>query len=384
MAQYWVYLNNAVAGPYGVEDLIRLRGFSRQTRVCVDDASGNPSQWITSAEIPELAHIFKAVDEHQSLTPTAAPPPKVQPKAARPGQKSGPAVILRRPENPFPVWMAWALAAGLAAAAYFVWSQYTSRGALAEEQKTAKALVDNAQLPSTSQYATLNQYIHDKALSPHWEFERLQDGLYHVTLSWYTPTGSSVYAFETNTQAQTVRGINTAAVTLLSEGFPPPPSARPKPEPVKKKSPAAFFGESLDAYRQAVESGDFETVWNSFSQRKRTEMAKAGMSKDGFTRLQSLTFKVDSPSRQTVLKTKEESETERLVLLKQSQAGRPDIFVKQLWIFENDGWKLNDEQKRATVTPAPVSPSAPSAASPAAPAAPAGKPSPASLPGMSN
>ena len=66
MARYWVYLNNEVAGPFGVEQLIRLRNFSRQTMVCVDDASGKPSQWISPAEIPELAHIFKAADEHQA------------------------------------------------------------------------------------------------------------------------------------------------------------------------------------------------------------------------------------------------------------------------------------------------------------------------------
>ena len=398
MAQYWVYLNNAVAGPYGVEDLIRLRGFSRQTKICVDDASGNPTHWISPADIPELAHIFKAVDEHQLSMPSSAPAPKAQPKVARPVQKSGPAVVLRKAESPFPVWLAWVLAAGLAAAAFFTWSQYASRGALAEEQKTARALVENARLPSSSQYATVNQYIQEKSLRPRWEFERLQDGLSHVTLSWFSPTGSSVYAFETNTQAQTVRGINTAAIKLLSEGFAPPPAAPSKPEPVKKKSPADLFAASLDAYRQAIEGGDFQAVWGSFSQRKRTEMVKAGMSKDGFTRLQSLTFKVDSPSRQTVLKTKEESGTGRLVLLKQSQSGRPDIFIKQFWVFEHDEWKLDDEQKRAAEAPAtapatapappatPASaPAAPPASSPAAaPSAPAGKPSPASLPGMSN
>ena len=68
MAQYWVYLNDEVTGPFAVEQLIRLRGFSRQTQVCVDDASGNPTHWISPAEIPELAHIFKAVEEHQALT----------------------------------------------------------------------------------------------------------------------------------------------------------------------------------------------------------------------------------------------------------------------------------------------------------------------------
>ena len=80
MARYWLYLNDEVAGPFAVEQLIRQRGFSRQTLVCVDDASGKPSHWISPAEIPELAHIFKAADE-QHAAPVPAPAPIKQPLA---------------------------------------------------------------------------------------------------------------------------------------------------------------------------------------------------------------------------------------------------------------------------------------------------------------
>jgi len=391
MAQYWVYLNNEVAGPYAVEQLIRLRGFSRQTLVCVDDSSGQPTHWISPAEIPELSHIFKAADEHQTLMPAAAPA-KIQQKPAvvRAGSKAaGPAVILKRaPVSRSSVWLWGLLAAVMAAGIVSAWLQYSQRAAQAQEQLMAKSLVENARLPSSSLYATLNQYLHDKALRPRWEFERLQEGLYHVTLSWYQKEGSSVYSFEVNSQAQTVRGINTAAMNLLSEGFAPPPSARSKPVPAKKKSPSDLFAGTLDNYRQAVEGGDFQTVWGSFSRRKKSEMARGGMSKDGFLRLQNLTFKVDSAAKQAILKTIDESDRAKLVLLKQSQAGRSDILIKQFWIFEGDDWKLDDEQKRSTAAPAVTPSPAPapelSTAAPVTPSAPPVKPAPASLPGMSN
>ena len=208
-------------------------------------------------------------------------------------------------------------------------------------------LSSKALLPASSQYATLGQYLQDNGLKPRWELERNQDALYRVTLSWYARETSLIYAFETNVQAQTVRGINTAGIRLLSEGFPAPASQKPKPAPARKKSPAELFGPALDQHRQAVENGDFQTVWDSCSARKKMEMGKAGMSRDGYVRLQTLTYKVDSPAKQAILKTRQESETEMLALIKQSQAGRPDILIKQFWVFENGDWKLDDEQKRA-------------------------------------
>jgi hypothetical protein len=207
-------------------------------------------------------------------------------------------------------------------------------------------------------------------------------------VSWMTPSGALVYAFETNVQAQTVRGLNTAAIRLLNEGFPAPASAaKPKAAPAKKQSPAELFPEALETMRQALDSADFQTVWNTFSQRKKNEMAKGGMSRDGFIRLQSLTHHVDQPVRQSMIKTKAESDKSRLVLIKQTQSGRPDLFVKQFWIFDEGEWKLDDEQKHGVAAPASASDSsaAPSAGSAPVSSAPqASKPIPAKLPGMSN
>ena len=154
-----------------------------------------------------------------------------------------------------------------------------------QDQALARTLVENAQLPSASPYATLNQYIHEKAIEPRWEFERAQDGVYNVTLSWYSHTGSSVYAFEANTQAQTVRGINTAAIKLLSrKGFAPPASApaeRPAPAPSRRKKILPIFfrlgrlGQPIGRPSKAAILPK-RCTGTLFSQRKKAEMAKGG------------------------------------------------------------------------------------------------------------
>jgi hypothetical protein len=392
VARYWVYLNNEVAGPYGVDQLIRLRGFSRQTLVCVDELDGKPKVWISPAEIPELAHIFKAVDEHQAEPTTPAPkaPTKTPVRAAKPFV---PAVTLKAPKRNLPQIWGWILlASAILGAGLFGWSIYSHKNAQASEREAAQALIENIHLPAPSPYSTLPQYFQDKNLHPKWEFERKQEGLLDVTLSWYAPA-LSVYAFEVNLQAQTVRGLNSAASKLLSEGFPAPPSRAAKAAPAKKKSPADSFGEAVDAARSAVENGDFQTVWNLYSQRKKSEMARGGISQDGFVRLQGLTHKVESAAKQTVLKTKPQSDTEMLVLIKQTQDGQPDVFIKQFWVYENEAWKLDDEQKKSSnasaATPsAPEPAAAPVPATPPKPspepAVPETKPSPATLPGMSN
>jgi hypothetical protein len=393
VARYWVYLNSEVAGPYGVDQLIRLRGFSRQTQVCVDEMDGKPKVWISPAEIPELAHIFKAVDEHQAEPANPAPKSPAKSPAARPAKPFVPAVTLRASKRNIPQMWGWILlATALLGGGAFVWSIYSHRNVQASERQAAQALIENIHLPAPSPYSTLPQYFQEKNLRPRWDFERKPEGLYGVTLSWYAPT-LSVYAFEVNLQAQTVRGLNSAASKLLSEGFPAPPSRRAKAAPAPKKSPAESFSPTLDGARAAVESGDFQTVWNLYSERKKAEMSKAGISQDGFVRLQGLTHKVESPAKQTVLKTKPQSETEMLALIKQTQDGHPDVFIKQFWVYENGAWKLDDEQKKSSTAsaarpaatepitaPSPVTPPAPSPE----PTAPATKPAPATLPGMSN
>jgi hypothetical protein len=376
VARYWVYLNDEVSGPYGVDQLIRLRGFSRQTQVCVDEAGNTPKNWISPAEIPELAHIFKAVDEHLS-EPAAAAKPSTKPPTIRYPKPFVPAVTLKAPRYNMAQIAGWILlAAVLAGGGALVWYVYTHHNFDGGEKESARALIENVHLPAPSPYGTLPQYFQDKNVKPRWEFEKMQDSLYHVTLSCYAPS-LVVYAFEVNLQAQTVRGINTAASQLLSEGFPAPPARKAKTVPVAKKSPPESFAPTLERARTAVEGGDFQTVWNLFSDRKKSEMARGGISEEGFVRLQGLTHRVEASSKQEVLKTKQNSDTEMLVLIKQTQNGRPDVFIKQLWLYENDTWKLDDEQKKAS---APIAPAVISSSV----STPTPAPSPASLPGMSN
>src|SRR5258708_7586800 len=124
VARYWVYLNEAVAGPYGIDQLIRLRGFSRQTLVCVDEMDGKPKVWISPAEIPELAHIFKAVDEHQA-DPAPAPKPTAKPTTSRSAKPFVPAVTLKTPKRNLPQIWGWILlATAVLGGAVFVWSNY--------------------------------------------------------------------------------------------------------------------------------------------------------------------------------------------------------------------------------------------------------------------
>src|SRR5437764_15486586 len=81
MARYWAYIGQEVKGPYELEQLIRLPGFSRQTMVSLDDYSGSVGRWISPAEIPELARIFQKVDElHDAPAPAPRAAPKPKPR----------------------------------------------------------------------------------------------------------------------------------------------------------------------------------------------------------------------------------------------------------------------------------------------------------------
>jgi len=361
MAKYWVYLNNEVEGPYSVEQLIRIRGFSRQTMVCVDDSSGHPGQWISPADIPELAHIFKVVDQiHESPTPT--PPPKAAPKPppARPVLRSIPSASAT-PVKPTSSAgrLLWSVVFTiLVIGGLTFWYSLQQQGARLREQQSAQSLVEQAPLPARSAYATLNHYWNEKQIKPRWDFERTSSGLYHVTASWYGAAGGSarlaaVYAFEVNLDAQTVRGLNTAAVKLLAEGFPNPQAAAPKQLPPPAKTPAQLFAGAIVRYVDAYEKGDFSGIWQMFSPRKKAEMIRAGISETGFVRLQSLTHGLEAGIEQKLLKTKDDGDNHMLVLLRQTQPNHPDIFIKQLWVMEDHSWKLDDEQKKSA--PQPVS-----------------------------
>ena len=72
MSRYWVYVNDRVSGPYVVEKLIRIPGFSRKTMVCSEEAGVDPKNWITAAYIPELSKIFRTIDEMNVPAPPQA------------------------------------------------------------------------------------------------------------------------------------------------------------------------------------------------------------------------------------------------------------------------------------------------------------------------
>ena len=413
MAQYWVYLNDQVAGPYSVEQLIRTRGFSRQTLVCVDDHSGKPGSWISPADIPELAHIFKAVDEvHDRPVPPSSPRPPPKPMVPKPVHRptpAAPAPVVPAKRSFSALWIALPVLALLAGGGgYLFWQQ--QKQSQVQDKTTVQNLVEDAPLPNSSLYASLRHFFTARQIAPRWEFEHMPTGLFNVNVSYYAdndnqPGGAAVvYSFEVNLEAQNVRGLNTAAQKLLSEGFPPPPSPvkRAKPKPVK--SLAQQFPEVLSHRVDAFEKGDFGEIWQLFSQHKRSQMIQAGMSEGGYVRLQSLTHGLESGIQQTVLKTKEDSPDHMLVLLRQSQPNHPDIFVKQEWIVEEEQWKLENEEKKSasqavssgssassagTEEPqAPTSPATtqatPASESPtASPTPPAAKPNVLALPGVS-
>src|SRR5262249_18369102 len=145
-----------------------------------------------------------------------------------------------------------------------------------DEQKMAQTLIETAPLPSTSLYSTIRQYIETEQVPSRWEFEHQPTGLYAITLSLMPAKVESklpLYAFEVNLQAQSVRGVNTAAAKLLSEGFPrPTPKAAAAPAQ-KHKSPGDMFPGAINDRREAFEQGDFEAVWEMFSRQRKQEMS---------------------------------------------------------------------------------------------------------------
>jgi hypothetical protein len=360
MAKYWIYVNNQVLGPYELEQLIRVPGFSRQSMVSRDD--GGAGQWISPAEIPELARIFQKVEElHDAPVPAPRPAPK--PKPRMPAKLTPVAPPAEAPQRGF--WKSWMwlipLAAASAGGTYY-WIQQAERKAHLEERVTARTLVETAPLPSTSLYSSLRQYFHTQDISPRWEFERASTGLYNVTASWVSPDNAGkrlpVYAFEVNLQVESVRGVNSAAIKLLAEGFPKPVVKASAPAPPPKKSPGDLFPGAINDRRAAFEQGDFEAVWDLFSARRKSDMSQGGITRDGFIRMQKLTYRPNSGLKQDIVKTKTESDTERLVLLRQSQPKHPDIYVKQRWLWEDSAWRLDEEEKKAATAVLPTPPAA--------------------------
>ncbi len=362
MAKYWVYINDQVSGPYEVERLVRVRGFSRQTQVCLDDQSGSPTHWISPAEIPELARIFKAVDQFNEI-PAPAPvvKPPAKPVVQRVVVRTVPVSAAPVPASPSSNGWVWAIVVALllgagGAGGYFVWQQH--KQLQSEQLSAAKHFVEEARLPANSRYATLRDYFTEKEIKPRWNLEKASTGLFNVTTSFYagSPSEAVVYAFEVNLEAQTIRGLNTAGIHVLAVGFPPPVAPAPLVRQKAVKAPAEKFREAEGQRREAFEKGEFSQVWDSFSTNRRSQMTRAGISESGFVRIQGLTHGLEAGIKQTVLKTKDEGEGRMLVLLRQTQPNRPDMFLKQTWVTEEGAWKLDEEEKKAATEQAPQGP----------------------------
>lgn len=362
MARYWIYLNDQVKGPYEVDELIRISGFSRRTMVSMDDRSGSAGKWMSPAEIPELARIFQKADELHESSPTPAPKPAPKPKRQGPAQLTAVAPPPMESHWFSTAWPWFLILLALAGSGYFFWNQEAQKSKFARERQDAQSLIELAPLPSKSQYSNLRQFLQEKQLSSRWEFERTPAELYNVTLSWPSPDKSAplpVYAFEANLQASSVRGLNTAATRLLSEGFTPPPTAKPQTPPPAvsrppKKSLNDLFPGAINDRRAAFEQGDFSTVWDMFSRRRKSEMSQSGINQASFERMQKLTYRPSSGVQQSIIKTRTDSDTDRLVLLRQSQPKHPDIYIKQRWIWEEDTWRLDDEEKKAVSATVPM------------------------------
>jgi hypothetical protein len=386
MSKYWVYIDDKVAGPYTVDQLIRLRGFSRQARICSQEGDEGPQSWTSPANIPELSHIFKAVDETRPvmLPPRAKAKPPLAKARPRPAPEA-PAAPVREQKHAFS-WAGLALLllmGALAAGGYFLWQQNVLHG-LEKERLSAKQLVENAMVNTAAGAVPFKQYLAEKNIQPRWEYERQPTDLYNVSVIWFesgpnSVPSSIVNAFEVNLEAQTVRPLNSAAAKLFSNNS--AAAAHKAPAPEKPKTPD--FKDALADWQAAVQNGDFETVWGTFSDRKILDMSKGGISHSGFVRLQTLTHKLEAGNQLNVLKMKSEGNDSRLVLLKQSQKGQSDVFIRQYWVLENGVWKLDDEQKKAATSSGSAeseSESAPSAESSTT----AAKPPIASLPGISH
>jgi len=380
MSRYWIYLNNEVAGPFEVDQLIRKRGFAREARVCLEQPDGGTGEWMSASEIPELSRIFRAADEMNR--PDPSPPPVKTPPKPHPVVSSRPAPITR-PEIKKEFSPVWILLGAVAVGAMaFLWMMQ-SKAEATREMKTVRSMVENTRFPSDSPYRTVRHYLDEKKIDPRWDIEPVGNGVSKVTLSWFDETvvaRSQVYAFEANPKALSVRALNSAAVRWLSEG--PVPKSRkviaPPPAPKKPSSEDLFKG-AIDTRRSAIENADYAAVWNLFSQRKQSEMIQAGMSESGYVQLQSLRNKVDSAPTQKMLKSTRVSATEKLVLIRESHPQHGDVFLKQRWLFEDGDWRLDNEEKRAAEVPATPAPSEPAEPEPAKPTMPI-----QSLPGLSN
>ena len=347
MAKYWVYIEGQVQGPYTVDQLIKLRGFSRQTMVCAEGSTpGEKTEWISPAQIPQLANLFRAADQlHEE---TKEPTPKPIPKPAKP--LASKTVVTAPPHTPWP-WkkiVSGLLGVGLVGGFLGTWQMRQMHQRLLDEQLSAQALVAHYRLPSSSAYNTLEAYWMSHQLEPRWECTKTPMGLWQVGVSWSQPHSHvmPVYLFEANLQAQALRGLNSAAQNLMQTGIQTPssPAAAAAPHPASLKTVA-------ENRVKAISQGDYATAWTLFSTRRRTEMQAAGMSESSYSRLEQMKH-LNQPIEQDIQTITEHGAQGALVTVLQHQNGHADVLIGQHWIQEKGAWKLDDERQKSTATDA--------------------------------
>jgi len=54
MARYWIYQNNRVAGPYAVDELLKLPGYHPRSLVSPEEPDGGRGGWNLASNVPEL------------------------------------------------------------------------------------------------------------------------------------------------------------------------------------------------------------------------------------------------------------------------------------------------------------------------------------------
>jgi CheY-like chemotaxis protein len=55
MSRYWIFQNNRIAGPFAVEELVRLPDYQSRSLVCVEEPDGGRGEWSLACNAEEIA-----------------------------------------------------------------------------------------------------------------------------------------------------------------------------------------------------------------------------------------------------------------------------------------------------------------------------------------
>jgi len=76
MAQYWIYINGRVQGPYKPNHLPEVDGFTPQSLACPDGSEGKDEEWKSAWEFDEIQIVL---DKTKTLPPISSTPSKTPP-----------------------------------------------------------------------------------------------------------------------------------------------------------------------------------------------------------------------------------------------------------------------------------------------------------------